>query len=229
MNNTKKIDQYLRSAPKAASPEDMLEKLQSNINLTQGKKISSAIRGWFVPDNRSLSIRRVAMAAAIAMVVMLPLSYGATKVVKYVITTFEAVFEYPEDNTVYSVTRSIFSSGDADAQTLQEFYKLYKEGKAEEVKPGVWVATLSNGEKYAYGGNPNDIKGLTDIEKKELTKQLKKQFDEINELRKAGRFEKTYKPEHDFIVDGVKHRFFIASYTLSDGRVVTSGDAEPAE
>ncbi len=39
--------------------------------------------------------------------------------------------------------------------------------------------------------------------------------------------QKTYKPEHDFVVDGVKHRYFEARYTLSDGTVKTLGDSEP--
>ena len=58
---------------------------------------------------------------------------------------------------------------------------------------------------------------------------MKKQFDEIHELGKAGKFEKIYKPEHDLLVDGVKHRYFEARYTLSNGKVVTLGASEPAE
>jgi hypothetical protein len=131
----------------------------------------------------------------------------------------------------YTITRGTIGSGDniqsaEDARKAeQEFYKLYKEGKAREVRPGVWVATLSNGENFAFGGDP-ELLGLPDAERKAI---LKKQFDEIHELRKAGRFEKTYKPEHDFEIDGVKYRYFEASYILSDGKVVTSGDCEPVK
>jgi hypothetical protein len=56
---------------------------------------------------------------------------------------------------------------------------------------------------------------------------LKKQFDEIHELKKAGKYEKTYKPEHDYIVNGIKYRYFQARYILSDGTVKTLGDSEP--
>jgi hypothetical protein len=104
----------------------------------------------------------------------------------------------------------------------EEFYELYKEGKAEEVEPGVWVATLSDGENFAYGGDPEHL-GLSDSKRKEL---LKQQFDEINELRKAGEFDKTYMPELDFEINGVKYRFFRARYVLSDGTVKTVGSSE---
>ena len=64
----------------------------------------------------------------------------------------------------------------------------------------------------------------------EKTKQkLKKQFDEIEKLRKAGKFEKIYKPEHDYDVNGVKYRYFAARYTLSNGNIVTIGSSEPAK
>ncbi len=175
--------------------------------------------------------RKFAAVAAIVILVILPLGYGAVKTVKYLTTTFKATFEYPEDNTVYTVLNRVSTSGDnikseEDALKAQEeFYKLYKEGKAKEVKPGVWVVTLSNGVKFAYGGDP-EVLGFSDAERKEL---LKKQFDEINELRKAGRFEKIYKPEHDFDVNGVKHRYFIALYTLSNGKVARIGSSEPAK
>jgi len=232
MNSKKKIEQYLKNAPKSAAPEGLLERLQEDITLTAANK-RSVIRGWFVPDDGSVSIRRVAIAAALAIAVILPLSYGATKAVKYVITTFEAKFEYHEDDVVYTYTRtrSVSTSGDnikneEDARKAEaEFYRLYKEGKAKEVKPGIWVATLSNGEQFGYGGDPEQL-GLSIAQTKE---QLKKQFDEIHELKKAGQYEKVYKPEHDFVIDGIKYRFFEVYYTLSNGRVVKLGDSEPTE
>jgi hypothetical protein len=234
MNTKKKIEQYLHSAPAASPTDDLLDRLKEDVSTAELKTHRSAIRRWFAPTGQSISLGRVVAAAVIAIVVVLPLSYGAAKAVKYVITTFEAKFEYHEDNTVYGVKTSIFTSGDniqseEDAQkATEEFYNLYKEGKAKEVKPNIWVATLSNGEKFAYGGDPENIKGdgLSDAEKRKL---LKKQFDEIHELRKAGRFEKIYKPEHDFAIDGVKYRYFVARYTLASGKVVTVGDSEPVK
>ena len=37
----------------------------------------------------------------------------------------------------------------------------------------------------------------------------------------------SYKPEHDYVIDGIKYRYFEARYTLSDSTVKTLGDSEP--
>lgn len=231
MNTKKKIEQYLHIAPKPLAPGGLFDRLKEDAAVTNVKPHVSVIRRWFAPTGQSISLRRV-VAAVIAIAVMLPVTYGAAKIIKKYFITFEAEFEYPEDGTVYKTATSLVIGGDninseEDAKkVLEEFGKLYREGKAKEVKPGVWVVTLSNGEKFAYGGGDPEWAGLSDAEKKEL---LKKQFDEINELRKADKFEKTYKPEHDFVVDGVKYRYFDARYTLSNGKVVTLGQSEPVK
>jgi len=231
MNTKKKIEQYLHIAPKPLAPDGLLEKLEEDINATKIKTRKSAIRRWFAPTGNSISLRRVAAAAAIAIVVMLPLSYGAAKVIKY-FTTFEATFEHPEDNVVYSVSSSLVAKGDTHINTvedakksIEEFVKLYKEGKAKEVEPGVWVVTLSNGEEFAFAGNPEHA-ALPDSEKKEL---FRKQFDEINELRKASKYERTFIKEIE--KDGVKIRLYQDRFTLSNGKVVTltSGEGTDAE
>jgi len=228
MNIKKKIGQYLRAAPKPLAPDNLLNKLQEDAAVTNVKPHASFARRFFAPTGQSISFRRVAYAAVIVIAVMLPLSYGAAKVIKH-FKVFEAMFEYPEDNTVYTVIDTVGSDtlhSEEDAKKSQkEFYRLYKEGKAEEVEPGVWVVTLSDGTKSGYAGDP-EVLGLSETERKEL---LKKQFDEINELRKAGKFEKTYKPEHDFEVDGVKYRYFEARYTLSSRKIVTIGSSEPVK
>jgi hypothetical protein len=232
MNSKKKIEQYLENAPKSAAPEGLLERLRDGITLTAADK-RSVIRGWFVPDDGSVSIRRVAIAAMLTVAAILPLSYGATKAAKYVIKIFEATFEYPETVYTHTMTRSISTSGDniqneEDAKKAEaEFYQLYKQGKAKEIKPGIWVATLSSGEAFAYGGDPENLE-WSEADKEKLRKELKEQFDEINELKKAGKYEKIYKPEHDFVIDGRKYRYFEAIYALSDGRIVTVGSSEPA-
>ena len=123
---------------------------------------------------------------------------------------------------MYSVGTTVAAKGDTNINIVEdakkateEFYKLYKEGKAKEVRPGVWVVTLSNGEEFAYGGDPDQLE-LTEAERKEL---LKKQFDEINELRMAGKYERTFIEEIE--KDGLKIRLYRDSFTLSNGEVVT--------
>ena len=228
MNMQKKFEQCLKAAPKPPAPDGLLDKLQVDVSAQDIKTQRSPLRRWFAPANGSISPWRVAAAAAIAIAVLLPLSYGATKTVKRIIKTFEAKFEYPEDGGAYGVGVGIGSSDpnftEEDARKAKrEFYELYKQGKAKEVEPGVWVATLSNGKGFGYGGDP-ELLGLSEAERIEF---LKKQFDEINELRKAGKYEKTYKPEDDYVVNGIKYKYFQARYILSDGTVQTVGDSEP--
>jgi len=232
MNTKKKIEQFLKAAPKPTAPDGLLDKLQADVSARDIKTQRSPLRRWFAPTGERISLRRVTAAAAIAIAVLLPLSYGATKTVKRIIKTFEAKFVYPQDDGGvhgYKVGSVIGSSDpnftEEDAREAQrEFYELYKQGKAEEVEPGFWFAILSNGK--GFGTRNPEMLGLSEAERKEF---LKKQFDEIEELRKAGKFEKIYKPEHDFEIDGVKHRFYFARYTLSDGTVKTVGSSEPVK
>jgi len=228
MSTKDNIEKYLKSAPKLAAPDGLLNRLQEDVAAGEIKKHVTVIRRWFAPAGGSISPLRAAAAAVIAIAVLLPLSYGATKTVKRIIKTFEAKFEYPQDDGgvhVYGVGAGIGSSDpnftEEDAlEKQQEFYQLYKQGKAEEVEPGVWVATLSNGERFAFGGDP-EMLGLSEAEQKEF---LKKQFDEINELRKAGKYERTFIKEVE--KDGVKIRLYEDRFTLSNGKVITMGAGE---
>jgi len=228
MNTEDKIEKCLKSAPKPATPDGLLNRLQEDVAAGEIKKRVTVIRRWFAPAGGSISLWRVAAAAAIAIAVLLPLSYGATKTVKRIIKTFEVKFEYPEGGGVYGVGGGIGSSDpnftEEDARKAErEFYELYKQGKAEEVEPGVWVATLSNGKGFGYGGDP-EMLGLSEAERKEF---LKKQFDEINELRKAGKFERTFIKVIE--VNGALHRFYEDRFTLSNGKVIKMGAGEPVK
>jgi len=229
MNTEDKIEKCLKSAPKPATPDGLLKRLQEDIAAGEIKKRVTVIRRWFAPAGGSISLWRVAATATITIAVLLPLSYGATKTIKHIIKTFEAKFEYPQDDGgvhVYGVGGGIGSSDpnftEEDAREAErEFYELYKQGKAEEVEPGVWVVTLSNGEKFAYGGGDPEMLGLSEAERKEI---LKKQFDEIEELKKAGKFERTFIKEIE--KDGVKIRYYEDSFTLSNGKVIKMGAGE---
>lgn len=82
MNMQKKIEQYLRTAPKPPAPDGLLDKLQADISVQDIKTHRSSLRRWFAPTGQSISPWRVAAAVAIAIMVLLPLSYGATKLIK---------------------------------------------------------------------------------------------------------------------------------------------------
>lgn len=82
MNTERKIERYLKAAPKPSEPDRLLERLQANIPNRDIKSKHSILGRWFAPTGGSISGRRVAAAAVIAIAVLLPLSYGATKLIK---------------------------------------------------------------------------------------------------------------------------------------------------
>jgi len=86
MNTQKKIEQCLKAAPKPPAPDGLLDKLQADVSARDIKTHRSSLHRWFAPTGRSISPWRVAAAAAIAIMVLLPLSYGATKLIKRFIT-----------------------------------------------------------------------------------------------------------------------------------------------
>ncbi len=86
MNTQNKINKYLRAAPKPPAPDGFLDRLQADVSARDIKTRRSTLRRWFAPTGRSISPWRVAAAAAIAIAVLLPLSYGATKLIKRFIT-----------------------------------------------------------------------------------------------------------------------------------------------
>ncbi len=86
MNTEKKIEQCLMAAPKPTAPDGLLDKLQADVSAQDIKTHRSSLRRWFAPTGRSISPWRVAAAAVIAIAVLLPLSYGATKLIKRFIT-----------------------------------------------------------------------------------------------------------------------------------------------
>lgn len=245
MNTDKRINQWLRAAPRPSAPEVLLGKLRRDITLGQRRARPSVLRKWLAPRGDSISPWRVAAAAAIGVVVLLPLSYGATRVIKR-FTLFEATFDYPRESgeatgngteaTKAGSGRKVgvnvgigFSSDDVvteeDARRVQqEFYELYKQGKATEVKPGVWKVTLPDGRAVfigAGGGLDPEFLGLSDAERHTL---LEKQIAEMSQLRKDGQFERTFIEE--FERDGIVLRRYRDRFTLSDGRVITTDALE---
>jgi hypothetical protein len=82
MNNQKKIEQCLRSAHKSQVPDDLLEKLQTDISANNVKTRQSALRRWFAPTDGLISPWRVAAAVAIAAIVLMPLTYAGGKAIK---------------------------------------------------------------------------------------------------------------------------------------------------
>jgi hypothetical protein len=171
--------------------------------------------------------KRVKMAAAVvALAVLLPVSYAAVEaVVKYFTISQDRVsFEVQEPNYAagFAASRSISIGGtniatEEEARArLAEFRRLYREGKAKEIQSGVWQVTLSNGELFSYAGDPERVTAVFTPEEKE---RMKKEFEEIAALQKAGKGERTLIKETE--ENGVKTRLYEVRYTLSTGKVVT--------
>ncbi len=180
---------------------------------------------------------KTAAAAVVALVVLLPVSYAAVEAVKHFIVSEDKVsFEYPDPNGVAmsytygriaSVTGTDVENEEQARARIEEFRQLYLAGKAVEVKPGIWKATLADGTQFAYGGgDPARAGAGVEFTEEEKT-QLKKQSDEINELRKAGKGERTFLKEIED--NGMKIRLYEVRYTLSDGRVVTITEGTHAD
>jgi len=82
MNMNERIEQYLGAAPKPPSPVGLMDMLRKDVILREVGTQRSALRRFFVPSGERVSLWRVAAAAAITIAVLLPLSYGATKLIR---------------------------------------------------------------------------------------------------------------------------------------------------
>ena len=91
MNTQEKIEQLLRAAPKPHAPDSLADKLRKDVILSKVQRQQPALRRFFAPSGERISHWRLAVAAAITMAVLLPLSYGATKLIK----RFVAISQLP--------------------------------------------------------------------------------------------------------------------------------------
>jgi len=151
MNTENKIEQCLRAAPKPPAPDGLLDKLQADVSAQDIKTKRSALRRWFAPTGRSISPWRVAAAAAIAIAVLLPLTYGAVKIVK--VYTFRIdTRQVNEDGGITAISTSVKLSGyfadEEEAKRVwQETRELKKAGKYERT----FLEEIErNGVKYRY-------------------------------------------------------------------------------
>jgi len=185
MNTKKKIEQYLHAAPNPSAPDGLLNKLKDDVTATEIKTHRSAIRRWFAPDGQRVSLWRLTCAAVIAIAVMLPLSYGATKIIRTYV--FEEETETIQTNKDGSVTVTVTAtttglSGDyANRKEAKKEYDeisaLRKAGKYEKTLKKEWVKngtkirlykvryTLSNGKVITM--NESEAASATDEDKQQ--------------------------------------------------------------
>jgi len=229
MNTQKKIEKCLKSAPKPAAPDGLLNRLQEDVAAGEIKKRVTVIRRWFAPTDQSISPWRVAAAAVIAILVLLPLTYGATRIIKFVVEEFTIMYGVDDEDTKY-ITAYAFNptirgdciNNEEDAkQAEKEILQLIKEGKADKISSGEYKAVLSNDGEVIYDTLGIPIEILLSENRKE---EIKKLTDEIEKLKKAGEFERTFLD----VVKSPKGRdvyIYKTRYTLSSGVIITLNSA----
>ena len=225
MNTEKKIQLCLKAAPKPPAHDGLLDKLQKDIALADFKTRRSALRRWFAPTGGSISPCRVAAAAIIAIAVLLPLTYGATRIIKFVVEEFNVIYGVDDEQTEYitayefnpTITGDCITNKEEAKEAEKEMLQLIKKGKAEEVSPGVYKGVLSNGGEVIYDTLGIPIEILQSDNRKEKFKEL---TDEIEKLKKAGEFERTFL---DVVKSPKGHDVYIykTRYTLSNGVTIT--------
>ena len=225
MNTQKKIGQSLRDAPKPVASEDLLDKLQKDINLGSVKTQRPALRRWFAPAGGQVSLWRVAAAAAIAIMVLLPLTYGATRIVKFVVEEFTVMYGVDDASAEY-ITAFSFSptirgdciNNEEDAkQAEKEILQLIKEGKADKINSQEYRAVLSDGGEVIYDTLGLPIEILLSENREE---EIKKLTDEMVKMEKSGEFERTFL---DVVKSSKGHDVYIykTRYTLSNGVTIS--------
>jgi hypothetical protein len=144
MNKDRMIKHLLRSAPTIEPPETLLNKLEADVKLSQNKNSPSYL--W-----RSIWRKTAIIAAVFA--ILLSLCYGAAKLYNCIFET--KIQEWTDTNDITYITkRKISITGDSITneeeakKVYEEIIQLIKEGKAEEVSPGVYKGTLSDGTKF---------------------------------------------------------------------------------
>jgi hypothetical protein len=166
MNTQKRLERYLRAAPKPPAPDGLLNRLKKDITPDEVKTRHSALRRWLIPAGGSISSWRVADTVAIAIVVLLSLSYGASRIIR--IYHFELGSRWVnEDGSITATQTSVTLSGDftdeEEAKRIwEETRELKKAGKYERtflkeieingVKRRIYTYryTLSNGRVMAF-------------------------------------------------------------------------------
>lgn len=152
--NIGKLIQKLHIIPRAEIHQKTLSDIfKAQDNFIKAKSVVDQSNIW--RTIMKTKITKFAVVVLIAIAVLLPLSYGATKLYTYIFE--EEMNKWTDANNVTHVTtRKISIRGDNITNEKQakkaheEMIRLIKEGKAQEVSPGLYKGTLSDGTKFAF-------------------------------------------------------------------------------
>ena len=137
MNTENEIKKILRAAPEPQVPDDLINKLQSDLSSQTIKTRQLLLHRWFIPTKHT-SAWRIAAAIVIAFAVLIPLAYGATKLVRIYQFRFETV-EYNDDGSVTKTVEKTKFSGDFASE--EEAKRVYLETR-ELKKAGQYERTF---------------------------------------------------------------------------------------
>ncbi|HCO94066.1 MAG TPA: hypothetical protein DIU00_08960 [Phycisphaerales bacterium] len=177
MNMQKKIKQCLKAAPKPPAPDGLLDKLQKDIAFREVKAKQSVLRRWFSPSGGSISPRRVAAAAVIAIAVLLPLSYGATKLIKRFITISQlssVKVDFPYEGASLSPDGKHFAgiTWDDELVVIDNSTGEQRSLGGDYFGPVVWSADGSEIAVWSYSSNSNGKKVLAAVSLKTKQKRI---------------------------------------------------------
>jgi len=217
MKDNEKIEKLLRSTADVSVPDGLQEKLQGDLERVALKKRHSIIHSWLAPSGESVSPRRIACAAAIAIACLIPISYGAVKIIKTFTVEVEGV------NITTAEKGDNINSEKEAKESIKEMLKIIRDGKAKEIRndKGIYVykGVRSDGEEFTFGSHsPIEPNGNLGEKRKEVRAEAEK-------LREAGKFERTFLKE---IVgeNGMIIHLYEEVFTLSNGEVFSTTYAE---
>lgn len=134
MNTDNKIKQILDAAPKLPVPDSLINKLQDDLSSQTIPAKKTFLYRWLIPAGE-ISPWRIAATIVIVLASLIPLAYGATKLLKIYQFKFETV-EYNNDGSVTKRVEETKFSGDfTDEEEAKRVYletrELKKAGKYE--------------------------------------------------------------------------------------------------
>jgi Tol biopolymer transport system component len=105
MNIQDKIDKFLSTAPRPPVPETLLDELKKDIPVRTVQEHRGIMHRFFATNGGAIS--RWRLAAIIGIIVLLPLSYGATKLIK----SFIAIHQLPAIEVDFPSTGALSPDG----------------------------------------------------------------------------------------------------------------------
>jgi hypothetical protein len=143
---------------------------------------------------------KITVIAIIALAVLLPLSYGAAKIIQ----------SYRVERTATIKVKAAEGFDEKKAQEALEYAKkVIEKGEAEEIRPGIYRVTLPDGEVVELGTTTS---GSLD----DMPPKMRAILEEVEKLREAGDFKDTLIDEYTKD-DGTKVSIYEEVYTLSNG------------